>query len=190
MGTFNNDQILKDWLLAEAEKCRLADEIWPGQFLAAIPVGVNLEKVKVPFLIFVLKTALTSFNHTRYPAVKKSIDDVIDLYESGETDLEKYKQARKAAVSAITHADIFAVVAHTNVFKAAHAAAHAAAAFADTRAVARAASFTADATAAYATDAARADTRSPAFAAAYAAAGKKTYIEFADKLIELLKGAN
>ncbi len=52
---------------------------WPAQFLAAIKPGVDLEKAKNPFLIFVLKSTLKSmkkvkFNKTKFPDVQKAIE--------------------------------------------------------------------------------------------------------------------
>ena len=141
---------------------------WPEDFLKAIPVGVDLEQVKASFLIFILQTALDTFDHEKFPDCKKSIDRVIDLYSSGETDLDNFHAARAAAAFAADATAAFAA-------NAAFAADAADAAFA-----ARAAAYAADAAyAAYATYAA-----ARAAYAAYAAGGE--YKKFANKLIEIM----
>lgn len=55
---------------------------WPRDFLQAIKVGADLEKIKVPFLIFILKSTLGKFDHIEFPDVKEVFDDVIKLYSS------------------------------------------------------------------------------------------------------------
>lgn len=151
---------------------------WPEKFLSAIPVGADLQTVKAPFLIFVLERTLNTFNHERFPDVKKSIDRVIDLYRSGETDIKTFKDADAdaahasayAAADAAAYASAYAAdAAHASAYvavaaSAAHASAYVAAA-------AHAASYYADAVS-YVTD----DRNS-------------LYVSFSEKLLELLKEA-
>lgn len=73
---------------------------WPEKFLEAIPVGVDLEKVKAPFLIFVLESTLDQFDHDKFPDVKSSFDTVIRLYREGETNKNKFEVAAEAAAAA------------------------------------------------------------------------------------------
>jgi len=145
---------------------------WPERFLKAIPIGVDLEKVKAPFLIFVLESALETFDHAKFPECKKAIDSVIDLYRSGETNLEKYRAA------ACVDNDNAAARAAAYTTRAARAAAYTA------RAAAR--------TAAYAARAACVDNdNAAARAAAYAACAAcvvDDYKKNADKLIEIFDG--
>jgi hypothetical protein len=79
--------------------------LWPERFLAAIQPGVDLEKVKAPFLIFILESALTSFDHEKYPDCKKAIGDVIALWRLGETDLEEFARAAWTARAAARAAE-------------------------------------------------------------------------------------
>ena len=90
---------------------RLQDEIheglpidiakkWPERLLNACPVGVDLEQVKAPFMIFVLSDCLTRFDHDKFPEVKSVIDKVIYLYTSGCTQEEQWDAAESAATAA------------------------------------------------------------------------------------------
>jgi hypothetical protein len=145
---------------------------WPERFLEAIPVGANLENVKVPFLIFILESTLDKFDHVKFPKIKTAIINVIKLYRDGETDLSKFDRAADAAKAA---AEAAAGAAGAGI--AAGAAAWAAWAAAWT-----AATWTAEATARAAEAAGAA-----AWALRNAAEKETEYKKFADKLIELLK---
>ena len=50
---------------------------WPSNFLKAIPVGVDLEQVKRPFLIYVVESAMASFDHKKFPDTLKRVSDVL-----------------------------------------------------------------------------------------------------------------
>jgi hypothetical protein len=141
---------------------------WPEQFLETIPVGVDLESVKAPFLIFILDCALEKFDHEKYPETKKAVDDVIELYKSGENDLGKFIAAADAAAAYAPYAPAPAYAA-----RAAYAAAHA--------------SYAARGGADAARAAAGADAYAPASAYAARAAKRKEYKRFADKLLELIR---
>src|ERR1700744_2804124 len=73
---------------------------FPLLFLEAINVGSDLEKIKAPFLIYILEGVLDKFDRAKFPDVLKAIQDVIDLYKSGETDLNKFEAAAEAAWAA------------------------------------------------------------------------------------------
>jgi hypothetical protein len=149
---------------------------WPFSFLEAINTGSDLEKVKAPFLIFVLESALEKFDHKRYPGCKKVIQDVIDLYKSGETDLNKFREAKSVAAAADASASAaFAAFA-------ASAAADASAAFAACHAASAS-----DAAFAAAFAASAADAASDAADAAGPGARENELEKFANKLLELLK---
>jgi len=66
---------------------------WPVEFAQAINSGADLEKVKSPFLCFVLRSTLDKFDHSEYPEILKAINTVLNLYESGEKDPKKFKAA-------------------------------------------------------------------------------------------------
>ena len=59
---------------------------WPERFFKATPLGKDLNKIKAPFLIFVLESALEKFDHDKYPECKKTIGTVIELYKEGCED--------------------------------------------------------------------------------------------------------
>jgi hypothetical protein len=73
---------------------------WPLAFLKAIPVGADLRSVRAQFLVYVLQQTYASFDAKKCPAVKAAIDKVIALYEAGETDIEKFREARREAYAA------------------------------------------------------------------------------------------
>jgi hypothetical protein len=97
---------------------------WPTKFLSAIHIGADLEKVKAPFLIFVLESTLDKFDHKKNPQIKTSIDTVIALYKRGDATAEEFRAARDAAATAAAAADYAAAAA-------AYAAAAVAAAYVD-----------------------------------------------------------
>lgn len=68
-------------------------KIWPASFLKAINLGADLEKIKAPFMIYILQQALGNFDHEKYPQVKMAIDDVVLLWK-------KYPKGPSAAWSA------------------------------------------------------------------------------------------
>jgi hypothetical protein len=57
---------------------------WPHDFLSAITPGDDLDRVKAPFMIFVLNRALGMFDHAEYPDVEKSVRTVIALWQSDD----------------------------------------------------------------------------------------------------------
>jgi hypothetical protein len=70
---------------------------WPAVFLSAIKPGADLEKAKGPFLIMVLESALTSFDHKKYPDVKAAIDGSIALWKRNDIGSEDWTRAAAAA---------------------------------------------------------------------------------------------
>jgi hypothetical protein len=139
---------------------------WPVEFLQAINLGADLNKIKPAFLIFVLESCMDKFDHEKYPRVKESLEDVIALYELDPERLhpDDWSEVRSRSYAAAVYAAAAAYAA---------AAVYAAAAYA-----AAAVYAAADAAAVYAA----------ADAAAYAAAARRnTYILFADKLLELIR---
>ncbi len=140
---------------------------WPELFLKSINPGVNLEPVKAKFLIMVLESALTSFDHAKFPNVKACLDGSITLWKRKDIGSKKWNEAAEAAAEAAAWAAAEAAVV------AAWAA----------RAAARAAAMAAEA----AVVAAEAAARAAAWAAAWAAATVAEYDCFADELIKILE---
>ena len=136
---------------------------WPARFLKAIKPGVDLEQAKAPFLICVLESALTSFDHNKNPKVAESIQAIIALWKRKDIGTKEWRAAAAAADAA-----------------AAYAAYAAAAADADAAA---------DAAAAAAYAAADADAAAAAAYAAYAAADARTakFDYFAEELLKILR---
>ena len=169
---------------------------WPLLFSESITPGQDLDKVKAPFLIFVLDCSLEKFDHCKYPKIKQGIDRVIDLYRSGGSK-EDFKAAADAAVAAAN--DAYAAYAAASADAAAAsaaaaadvyaAAADAASAAATADAATSAAYAYADADAAASACAAQAAACAAASAAASAAAyaRRKEYKKFSKKLIQLLR---
>jgi len=194
---------------------------WSERFFKAAPVGLSHEQynvqIKAPFMVFTLRSALETFDHKKHPDVKKAIDTVIKLYEDGEVDLSKFRDAADAAYAAAAAAyadaadaayaaDAYADAADSAAAYAAYDAADADADAADAAAAdaadvaaaaadAAADADAADAAAAYAA-AAYADADAADAAAAYATYAYATYAatgkrmrEFADELIRLMESA-
>lgn len=138
---------------------------WPVEFIEAINTSADLNKIKAPFLIFVLKSTLDKFDHDKYSNVKKSIDTVISLYENGETDLTKFKTAASASAAAYAYDASASYDADAAAYDASASASASAAAYADAYAAVSAA----------------------ATAAAAKKSRTKTYEMFADELIRLIK---
>ena len=142
---------------------------WPERFLDAINVGSELDKIKNPFLIFVLESVLEKFDHVKFSGVKLLIEKVITLLNDPKSTVEDFISAKKVAVAAV-------------------AAAYSADAVASAYAAAADAASAADAAAVY--PPVVADAVASAYAAAADAVAKSRvneYTKFADKLIELIK---
>lgn len=132
---------------------------WPREFLESINIGADLDKIKIPFLIFIVESAREKFDHAKQPIQLIAIDDV-------------HRELKKEIINKDT-----LLKAQANAY-AANACAAACAAYA--AAYAAAATYTAAAAAANACAAYA--------AAAYTADAKgKEFEKFADKLLELLR---
>ena len=142
---------------------------WPLELLKAIKPGQDLEKIKIPFLIFVVESARENFDHKKYPKQLAAIDKVLTELRAPIINLENLRAARAAATAAA-----FAAAATDAYAYAAYAAYAANAAAASARAAASAA-----------TDAAAVAADR---AAASACAIENEYVEFADELLRLIKG--
>jgi hypothetical protein len=172
---------------------------WPVDFAEAIHTGADLEKIRVPFLVVLLRHSLVSlskvqFDASRYPGVNQvimgshhAVQQMIEAQESG--DQEKILAAHLAADSAACSADS----AHSadSAAYAANSVARLAACSAAYSAACSAVDSAAD-SAAYA--AAYSAAYSAADSAAYAAADSAhsiarlaVYDYFADELLKLLR---
>jgi len=81
---------------------------WPARFLEAVNVGSDLEKIKIPFLIFILERNLESmdscqFDKEKFPDVQKAIEgsrsavqEMIRCHREG-LDWSAAESARSAA---------------------------------------------------------------------------------------------
>lgn len=110
---------------------------WPTRFWEAINEGSDLNEIKTPFLIYIVKEALAAAKTAKYdeaenPQVKEAFEKVevasnkvIEALESG--DEHKLKAARAAAHAAYAAADAAAHAAAYAAADAAYAAAKAAA---------------------------------------------------------------
>ena len=169
-----------EWLAIVQDRlfeCMNADKAktWTSVITKAIPDRLHgktdhadWDKVKAKFLIVVLKSALESFDHAKYPDVKKSIDGSIKLWKRKDIDSAEFKSATCVANAA--NADNAANAADNAAYAATYAANAAYAAC-----VAYAAAYAANA-AAWAAN------------AAYAACVAK-FDYFADELVKILRRA-
>jgi hypothetical protein len=69
-GAFLEDKIF------EGMENKISKE-FPLRFIKSIPVGVNFDLIKIPFLVFIVQLPFDKFNHERFPYVKKSIDEIL-----------------------------------------------------------------------------------------------------------------
>jgi hypothetical protein len=120
--------------------------LWPAQFLEAINVGADLNKIKAPFMIYILEQALENFDHEKYPDVVTAIEHVSDLWtiDPEQTDDEAWSAARSAAWSAPTAESTAWSAAESAAWSAARSAAESAAesaAWSAARSTARPAAF-------------------------------------------------
>ncbi len=97
---------------------------FPLVFLESIKVGADLDKIRVPFTIFVLESLYANFDHVEFPNVKKSIDDIIHLYKTiGLPDKSTvWAAARSAAEGAWVSAGVSAEGAWASAVAAAEGA--------------------------------------------------------------------
>jgi hypothetical protein len=150
-------------------------KLWPAEFLEAVNVGADLEKIKTPFLIFILEKNLEYMAGAKYdvekrPEVKNALDgsaaavkQMIEAHKSGsEADLSA---ARSAAESAAWSARSAAESAAWSAWSAAESAAWSA--------------WSAARSAAWSAWSARSAAESAAWSAAF-----ETY---ADKLLDLIR---
>jgi len=119
---------LRDALFESVSENRKDD--FHVQFVEAIPVGVSerqLEmKVKAPFMVVVLNTALSLFDHGKHPDVKKAVDRSIALWQRADIGSDGWKK-EAAEARAEASAEASAVRAAASAAWAAASAAWAAA---------------------------------------------------------------
>jgi hypothetical protein len=163
-------------------------KVFPALFLESINIGADLNKIKIPMLIFIVESARASTKNKRALA---AIDGVLVELRKDVLDLDALKKARDAAdAAAASYSAARSAAAVAAAYSAASAARSAAAVAAYSAAYAArsaAAVYAAAPYAAYAADAAAAAAYSAAYSAA-AAAAKKKYSKFANKLLELIRG--
>ncbi len=148
---------------------------WPVEFLEAINLGADLDKIKIPFLIFICEQAKT---HTKNELAHSYIDGVITELKKETINMDLLRKARAAsrpryAADADAASDAAAVYAAE---AAAAADASASAAYAVYAVYAAEAAAAADAAADAASD-----------AASDAAARESQYVKFANNLLELVR---
>jgi hypothetical protein len=172
---------------------------WPAAFLKAIKPGANLEKVKTPFIVFILESSLKSMNSVEYD--KKQFPQVVAVIAQCETAVKEMIRRHKkgldlkAAASAADSADSAysaAASAASAAYSAADSAADSAAASAAHSAASAAHSAaysTADSadSAAYSAAYSAASAAYSAAASAAASTASAAYLEFSKKLLQLLK---
>jgi len=73
---------------------------WPRDFLMACGVGMDLDRVKAPFMVVVLKSTLTNFDHAKFPQVVAAVQGSIVLWERDDIGSEDWGSAGSAARSA------------------------------------------------------------------------------------------
>lgn len=97
--------------------------LWAEQSWKSMPVGINLDRLKDPFMILVLRSTYDTFDHQRFPNIKSAIDRVIELYEvcGSRADFKAAYKAVAAAGNAVDFADADADDAYTAAYLTAHA---------------------------------------------------------------------
>jgi hypothetical protein len=152
------DVLFEGMLMNSAQK-------WPEQFLKAINVGANLEQVKTPFLIFILKNSLKSMKAIKYD--KKAFPQVEAAQKQCETAVKEMIRCHKLGFSLSA-----AYSAADSAYSAADSAAYSAANSAVRSAANSAANSAAD---------------SAVYSAVYSAAYSAAYLKFSKELLRLLR---
>jgi hypothetical protein len=101
---------------------------WPFDFLSAIKPGADLERIKGPFLVMVLTSALETINSAEFPQIKDAIDGVITVWMRDDIGSPEFSEAMANAAIA---AEAVARAVPWNVNEAAWAAQAAASAWSD-----------------------------------------------------------
>src|SRR6478609_2117885 len=65
---------------------------WPERFFKAAKPGADLNKIKGPFLVYVLQSARRNVDKNKFPDVIKAINDVIALHKENCTDEAKWAE--------------------------------------------------------------------------------------------------
>ena len=73
---------------------------WPKEFLESINVGADLEKIKIPFFIFVVESAHSNFDHKKYPKQHKAIENVLKELKRKTINKDKLRAAAAVAYAA------------------------------------------------------------------------------------------
>jgi hypothetical protein len=165
---------VEDTLFEGMSACKA--KAWPEQFLKAIPVGVDLEQIKIPFIVFILKSARESMLAVKYD--KKKNPQVKVVIEQCDNVIKQMIQAHKDrnALAAHSDADLAADLAASTAHSAADLAAD----------LAASAAYLAAYSAAHSAADLAADL---AASTAHSAVRSAAYEKFAAYLLKLLKGA-
>lgn len=83
-------------------------------FLESIMPEVELDNIKVPFLIIILDSLLYKFDHNKFPDVLTCINNVRELYVNNEEDRQKFRDADNAAKRAFQSAHRASEAAYRN----------------------------------------------------------------------------
>lgn len=74
---------------------------WPREFFQrtnfTTPADVWEKQVKAPFLVMMLNTTLTTFDHAKYPDVKAAIDGSIALWKRDDIGSDDWESAAESA---------------------------------------------------------------------------------------------
>lgn len=115
-NAYESELGIPEWL-ARVEDCvfeglpNKRSMLWPEKFLSAIKPGVDLEKIKTPFLIFVLESclesmALVELDANKFPEVQNALDgsksavlEMIRCHKKGLDLLGAVEAARSAAAA-------------------------------------------------------------------------------------------
>jgi len=77
---------------------------WVQTVTHAVPLGLTEDdferKVKAPFLIMILESTLSTFDHDKYPDVKKSVEGSIALWKRDDIGSDEWNIAAGAAWAA------------------------------------------------------------------------------------------
>jgi len=73
---------------------------FPIEFLQSIPIGVDLDKVKIPFLIIIVESVINTFDHKKFTNVLKSIEKVLKILKNNNSCFSDADAAYAAAAAA------------------------------------------------------------------------------------------
>jgi hypothetical protein len=93
-------------------------KLWSIEFIDAINIGADLEKVKAPFLLYVLESNLGRLQEKKFKQQREAVRQCIALWKREDIGSPDWESARSAAWSAAWSAEVAALSAEAAAWSA------------------------------------------------------------------------